>query len=73
MRFNRRSKRAHSVRFEGQIILHTRGVMPSWRIVSFRDCMSFCSVNRGTIRTGRRPTSALSRLCCKSRLAGSVK
>ena len=28
---------------ESQIILHTRGVMPSWRIVfsTFRDCMSF--------------------------------
>src|SRR5262249_10240286 len=28
---------------ENQIILHTRGVMPSWRIVfsTFRDCMSF--------------------------------
>src|SRR5260370_30765775 len=28
---------------ESQIILYTRGVMPSWRIVfsTFRDCMSF--------------------------------
>src|SRR5437762_9537014 len=37
---------------ESQIILHTRGVMPSWRIVfsTFRDCMSFYTAR---VKTGK--------------------
>src|SRR6266436_8203454 len=37
---------------ESQIILHTRGVMPPWRIVfsTFRDCMSFYTAR--VIRVG---------------------
>src|SRR6266478_5082530 len=44
---------------ESQIILHTRGVMPSWRIVfsTFRDCMSFYTAR---VRLGRGGMSALS-------------
>src|SRR5258706_2517453 len=47
---------------ESQIILHTRGVMPSWRIVfsTFRDCMSFYTAR---VKPGRasdvRSTTAL--------------
>src|SRR5438094_6696788 len=44
---------------ESQIILHTRGVMPSWRIVfsTFRDCMSFHTARVNHVRPTR-PTSS---------------
>src|SRR5262245_3147243 len=43
---------------ESQVILHTRGVMPSWRIVfsTFRDCMSFYTARVKLDQDGQRQT-----------------
>src|SRR5262249_59503095 len=53
---------------ESQIILHTRGVMPSWRIVfsAFRDCMSFYTARVIRDQGGQSHTTALVRFASES-------